>query len=162
MEEQAKRTRAPRWMQILLAISLALNLGVAGMAAGSFLRTAGPARDLGLGPLGDALSREDRRALRRAFVALHPELGRGAAALRGDFDPLLAALRADPFDPAALDAALEGIVMHNVGRMRSSRDLIAERLKAMTPQSRAAFAARLETIVARAAARVDKRWRKPG
>jgi uncharacterized membrane protein len=65
---------------VLLAVSLALNLGMAGRGGGPFLRhhDGNPRgdQDFGLGPLGEALTREDRKALRKAFVAAHPDLDR--------------------------------------------------------------------------------------
>ena len=63
-------TRAPRWMKIVLALSLALNLAVAGLALGAFLKDGprrGMPRDLSFGPFTEAFSADDRRALREAF-----------------------------------------------------------------------------------------------
>lgn len=145
------RTRG--WIKALLAASLALNLAVAGVTAGAFLRHGGPPaadRDLGLGPLGDALTREDRKALRKAFVAAHPDLKKGLSALKGDFDAVIAALRAEPFDAAALDAALATVALRNADRLDTARNLIADYLKALAPEARAAFADRLEQALARA------------
>ncbi len=148
------------WIKVLLAISLALNLGVAGLAAGAMLRSHDGPRgehDFGLGPIGDALTREDRKALRQAFVTAHPDLGRrGMAALRADFDPLLVALRADPFDPAALETALRVMADRNAERLETGRRVIADYLTAMSPAARAEFADRLEEVLARAAKRKDK------
>ncbi len=64
--------------------------------------------------------------------------------MRADFDTLLTALRADPFDPAALDAALETIAERNADLLETGRGLVAERLKAMDAAARADFADRLE------------------
>jgi uncharacterized membrane protein len=135
-----------RWTRVLLAVSLALNLLVAGLAVGAMVR-GGPApggRDFGLGPLSEALSREDRKALREAFLDLHPDVRAGRRAMRADFDTLLAALRADPFDPAALDAALETIARRNTELLETGRGLVAARLKTMDASARAEFADRLE------------------
>ncbi|MBE2274969.1 MAG: periplasmic heavy metal sensor [Rhodobacteraceae bacterium] len=148
------------WIKVLLALSLALNLGIAGLAAGALLRHHDGPRgehDYGLGPIGDALTREDRKALRQAFVSAHPDLGRrGLAALRADFDPLLVALRASPFDPAALDAALRAMADRNAERLETGRRVIADYLTAMSPTARAAFADRLESVLARAEKRKNK------
>jgi uncharacterized membrane protein len=147
-----QRTRG--WIKILLAVSLALNLAVAGMAIGAFLRNGGPPQgrdDMGLGPLADALAPADRRALRKAFIDHFPDLRKGREALRADFDALLAALRAEPFDPVALDAALTVIATRNTERLDSGRDIIADYLKTMPDAARAAFADRLEKALERAA-----------
>lgn len=144
----APRTRG--WVKILLAVSLAANLAVAGLAAGAFLRHGPPRdRDIGLGPLAQAMTRDDWKAMRPAFLERHPDLKAGPAVLRGDFAALLAALRGEPFDPAALDGALEGIASRNADRLASARAVIADHLKAMTPAARAAYADRLERVLER-------------
>lgn len=135
-----------RWIRVALALSLALNLLVVGIAVGAMLRD-GPApggRDFGLGPLSEALSREDRKALRAAFLDRHPDIRAERRAMRAQFDDLLAVLRADPFDPTALDAALEAIARRNADLLDTGRGLVAERLKAMDAGDRADFADRLE------------------
>ncbi|MCB6178352.1 periplasmic heavy metal sensor [Rhodobacter sp. Har01] len=151
---------APRtagWVKALLALSLALNLAIAGLAAGAYLRDGGPPgrgdRDFGFGPLGEALSREDRKALRLAFLENFPALKDGRAALRGDFGALIAVLRADPLDPAALDAALATIAARNAEMLATGRDLIARYLKELTPAARAGFADRLDKALTRAGRR---------
>lgn len=135
-----------RWIRVALALSLALNLLVVGISVGAVLR-GGPApggRDFGLGPLSEALSREDRKALRAAFLDRHPDIRAERRAIRAQFDDLLAVLRADPFDPTALDAALEAIAQRNSDLLDTGRGLVAERLKAMDAEDRAKFADRLE------------------
>ena len=139
--------RAGRKLRIALALSLAVNLAIGGVLVGSFLRD-GPhrgGRDFGLGPISEALSRDDRKALRAAFVAQHPGIGADRQAMRGDIDALLATLRATPFDPAALDAALAAIAQRNGALVATGQTVLAERIKAMDPANRAAFADRLET-----------------
>lgn len=154
----APQPRTRGWVKILLAVSLALNLAVAGMAIGAFVRNGGPPPgrdDMGLGPLAEALAPADRRALRKAFVDHFPEFRKGREALRADFDALLLALRADPFDPAALDAALSVITTRNTERLSSGREIMADYLKTMPDTARAEFADRLEKALERAA-----RWGK--
>lgn len=140
-------TRAPRWMKIVLALSLALNLAVAGLALGAFLKDGprrGMPRDLSFGPFTEAFSADDRRALREAFRERVPSFREERAAARADFAALVAALRADPVDPAALTAALEAIETRTTARMALGRSLIEARLLAMTPAERRAYADRLD------------------
>ncbi|MEZ5796330.1 MAG: periplasmic heavy metal sensor [Paracoccaceae bacterium] len=150
--------RPGRGIKIALAISVALNLLVVGLTVGAVLR-GGPGHDrsdLGMGPLSEALSREDRRALRKDFLDRHPDIRGDRQAMKADFDVLLAALRAEPFDPLALDAALAQISARNAELLSSGRDLVALRLKAMDPEARAAFADRLEEKLGRLGRRDDK------
>lgn len=146
------RTRG--WVRTLLVVSLAINLGVAGLAVGAFVKNGGPpprmeGRDLGLGPMGDALNRDDRRALRKAFLARFPELKAGRAALQADFAALIDALRAEPFDPAAVDAAILVIADRNSERLASIRDIFSNYLVSLSPEARSAFADRLQASLSR-------------
>ena len=149
MAEAAGKPRGNRRLKIALALSLAFNLCIVGVICGVMLRDGPPrgGRDFGLGPLSEALSHEDRRALRKAFVARHPDIRDAKRQMRAEFDAVVAALRADPFDPAALDGALAAIAARNQSLLDTGRELVAERLKAMTAEERAAFADRLEKRV---------------
>lgn len=140
------RAGAGRWTKSLLAVSLGLNLLIVGLAVGSMLRDGPPrgGRDFGLGPLSEALSRDDRKALRDAFLERHPDIRADRRDIRAQFDLLLSALRADPFDPAALDTALQAVARRNADLLVTGRELVAARLKAMTSDDRTAFADRLE------------------
>ena len=138
------------WMKIALGLSLALNLAVAGLMVGGALREhrggARPdmVRELNFGPFTKALSEEDRRALRADFFAKAPEFRQTRALMRGDMQAILAALRADPFDPVALRSAIANQNARIGRQIQLGQDLIVVRIEAMTPQARAAFADRLE------------------
>ena len=121
-----------RGVKIALALSVALNLAVAGLAVGAWLgdgRHHGMPRDMSFGPFSAALDDTDREQ---------------RAAARAEFETLLATLRADPFDAAALKAALAALEARNAERLDLGRSLIETRLVEMTPEERAAFADRLE------------------
>ncbi|MFN6979897.1 MAG: periplasmic heavy metal sensor [Gemmobacter sp.] len=139
-------------------LSLALNLAVAGLAAGVILRQGGAlpgappravALDPGFGPFAAALSPEDRRALRRAFLAERGAVLEGIRADRADRAALVAALRADPFDPAAMDAAAARLTARGQERAELGQRLIRAHVLGMTAAERADFAARLEAAFAR-------------
>ena len=137
-----------RGIRIALGVSVALNLLVAGLVAGAFLRDGGPrdrmVRDLDLGPFTEAFRPEDRDALRRDFVERMPAMRDMRSEMREDFAALLSVLRTEPFDTDAARAVLE----RQRGRMQERVDLgqalILERLAAMSPADRAGFADRLE------------------
>lgn len=147
--------RSPKWMKIALAVSVALNLAVVGMAGGAAWRfhsdggAPGPVRDLGFGPFSEALAPDDRAAMRKEFLETRGDFRQVRREFRADFAAMLAALRAETFDAAALQAVLDrqrarGAEMAEVG----SR-LLGERIAAMTPDERRAFADRLETSLTR-------------
>lgn len=137
-----------RGLRIALGLSVALNLLVAGVVAGAFLRDGGPrdrmVRDLDLGPFTEALSQADRAAIRRDFVARMPAMGEARRAMRAEFGALLQLLRAEPFDPDAVRQVLAGYRARMQERVDLGQDLLLERLAAMTPAARQAFADRLE------------------
>ena len=144
-----------RWMAWALGASLAANLVVAGALVGAALSgpsarggprgapTAGGAVELS--GLVRALAPAERIALRRALVA-DGAVGAGRAAMGAARAEVVAALRAEPFDPARLEAALEGV--------RARRDALGARGAAalaavaarMGPEARAAYADRVAAM----------------
>lgn len=135
-------------LRIALGVSVAVNLLILGLVAGALLRDGGPrerlVRDLDFGPFTEALSPEDRDALRRAYVARSPDLGGMRQEMRTDLEAFLAALRAEPFDPAALVRVMENQQGRMARRIELGQDLLLERLTAMDGREREAFAERLE------------------
>lgn len=138
-----------RKLKAALAVSLALNLCIAGMVGGAMMHD-GPGgrgdmvRDLGFGPFTEAFDHEDREALRDAFLQRAPELRAARRDMRADFTAVLAALRADPFDATALGSALAGQSARAAQNLAIGQALIADHIAAMTPDARKAFAGRLE------------------
>ncbi len=136
-----------RGVKIALALSVALNLAVAGLAVGAWLGDGphkGMPRDMSFGPFSEALDDSDRKAIRRTLLDRVGEFRAQREAAEAEFQTLLAALRADPFDPAAMKVALSSIETRNAERLQLGRTLIETRLIEMSPKERAAFADRLE------------------
>ena len=136
-------------LRIALAVSVALNLAVLGMAAGAMLHGGGMGgrdgvRELGFGPFTEALDREQRNDLRRAFFAAAPDFRNARKQMRADTQALLTALRADPFDPAALSAIMETQRQRVAAQLELGQGLMRDLLVAMTPEARLSFADRLE------------------
>lgn len=132
----------------LLAASLAVNLAVAGFVIGDAARgglhgPGGMARDMHFGPFSDALGAEDKRALARALFARAPDMREMRRYMRQDLDLIIAALSQDPFDPAALDRALDGQARRVTEALTLSLEALKELLASMSTQERLAFANRL-------------------
>lgn len=145
-------SRGWKWV---LALSLGLNLAIVGVVGG----LAFAMRDVGgdapperraaigalrsLGPLAHALEREEKRALldrmaqsRRQGAPITPELARA-------HEDLIAALRADPFDPARATRALaDQRAALGAVQARGHESLIAV-IAAMPPARRQEIAAAL-------------------
>lgn len=147
MADPVEQKGGSRGIRIALAVSVALNLAVAGLAAGAWLKDGPPRgmpRDLSFGPFSEALSDEDRRALRKALFDRAPAFRETRAAARAEFAALVAALRADPFDASAVQTALTAIEARNAQRLALGRSLIEARILEMSAEERLAFAERLE------------------
>ncbi len=162
--------RTPVWMRVALGLSLAANLAVAGLVLGAAgrdrwddRRTARsaqmpaaeglrrgdrPARGgdpaMALSPYIAALPQADRRAIgREVFGQIRAE-GLGLRDLRASVDTVIAGLRADPFVPDAVAAELAR-QRAALSRLQDlSQAALMDRLGAMSPAERRAFADRLE------------------
>ncbi|MCE6957821.1 periplasmic heavy metal sensor [Cereibacter sphaeroides] len=164
----ASAPRAPLWMKIALAVSVALNLAVVGMAGGAAWRfhsdggPRGPVRDLGFGPFSEALAPADRSALRQKFFDSRGDFREARREMRADFAAMLAALRAEPFDAAALQAVLDRQRVRGAEMAEVGSRLLGERIAGMTPEERRAFADRLENNLTRRGHHGDRRDRHGG
>ncbi|HLQ18192.1 MAG TPA: periplasmic heavy metal sensor [Tabrizicola sp.] len=135
-----------RGLKIALAISVALNLAVAGLVIGAWLNGGhrDMPRDMSFGPFSEALDDGDRRAIRRALLDRMGEFRASRVEARAEFETLLDTLRADPFEPEAMKAALAAIESRNAERLELGRSLIEARLIDMSAEDRQRFADRLE------------------
>ena len=141
--------RSPLWMRLLLGLSLALNLLVAGVVVGAIARHDDPrreasVRDPGGAPYLRALAREDRVALERQLRADMGPPRAAIAALRADFAEALRLLRTEPFDADAFAATLDRQRGRFAERAMRGDRLFVERLAQMPPERRAAVADRIE------------------
>ncbi|WP_343079705.1 periplasmic heavy metal sensor [Ostreiculturibacter nitratireducens] len=143
-----------RWTRVALIGSLALNLLFIGVFAGAGIdRARRPdqveLRELGFGPMSEALSPEDRAALRRAFLAEVPALRDERRAWREDTMRLVEALRAEPFDPGAVDAVTSRLTGRIAARLDLGTRLLLNRIGEMSAAERLGFANRLESSLGR-------------
>jgi uncharacterized membrane protein len=148
------------WMKVLLVVSLALNLLVAGLVVGASLRhhdrddgrmreRAEVPRDFVRSPLLSALAAEDRRAVGRELMGAEGSIRENRADLRARFERLLVALRAEPFDRTAVEAILDEQRAVGARRLERAEDAVLDRLSAMSPEARAAYADRLDRSLRR-------------
>ena len=147
-------SRRTWWLRTALIVSLGVNLSVAGLVGGAFLRHGGErggpmGRDLGFGPFTEALSAEDRAALAKAFVAAGGSPREMRRGMRAEFGRLVETMRAQPFDEGELRAAFASLQSHGRERLDLGQRLLADRIVAMQPDARRQFADRLEGLLAR-------------
>ena len=135
-------------MRVALIVSVSLNLLVAGVVIGGLIghqgRPPGPmVSDVSLGPFTDALSKEDREALRRAAQAEGRNLRDMRRRASAEMRDVIAVLEAEPFDKAKAAEIIGTVRSRAMERFAIGERLMVERLAQMTPEARQAFAARL-------------------
>lgn len=156
-EQKTEQNGKPRrrWVQIALVASLAVNLLVAGLVVGAlfgrhhrgdhdFRHRDRGLMSMGLHVYGGAMDRADRRALRSAAIARRDELRAGRGELHGHFAQMITLLRAEPFSAEALTEAMEAQRVTVSRQIGIGQDLLIERISAMSPAARRAFADRME------------------
>lgn len=140
------KTRPSRLWRGVLVVSLALNLAVVGvvggaMVAGRFGDHPSPRIDFGVGPLARALPDDERRAIGRA---LRQDSSLRGHDFRGQMAAVAAALRADPYDPAVTEALIAQQAERLSRVQAQARMAVLDRIAAMSPERRHAFADRLD------------------
>jgi uncharacterized membrane protein len=145
-----------RWVKVTLAVSLALNLLVAGAVVGAAFRHDRDARgdrdvprEFVRSPFLGALDADDRRAVGRELMHAEGSMRENRAELRERFERLLAAIRTEPFDRAAIEAILDEQRAAGARRLELAETEVLDRLAAMTPEARAAYAERLDRSLRR-------------
>ena len=151
-------SRPRRWMGPALALSLALNLLVAGALAGAWM--SGHRQDearrvavdsmIGRTPFVAALDPDDRREVLRQLRRDAGPLAENRADLRARLDALLEALRADSFDRAQVEALI--LEQRRIGarRLEIGEAALLDRIAAMSVEERRAYADRLDRSIRRA------------
>ena len=147
-------SKSGRGVRIALAISLGVNLAVVGVFAGAMLRDGhgmrgSMVRDLGFGPFTEALSREDRRAMRDSLFERAPDIREARRVQRADLEGLVALLRAEPFDAVAFAARMADQQGRIERQLRLGQEVLQERVAQMSPEARRGFADRLEAGLVR-------------
>ena len=146
METTPKPTRCPLWVKIVLGLSLALNLAIVGMIAGFVLR-GGPmgARGPAMGyatPYVLALPRELRRDV---FGAVRNDDSLpDRRARRAEYRAMIAALRATPYDAAAVEAVLKRQAEGASRVQAAAHDAWLKAVARLSDEERVAYTARME------------------
>lgn len=142
--------KTPRGIKIALAVSVALNLAVAGTVAGLALHD-GPGgrgdrfvRDMGFGPFDAAFSPEDRAALRQSVFASMGDFQQMRQQMQRNMASIVTALRADPYNPSALTSAFDAQAKQLSDRLSQGNLLVRDYLLAFPAEARREFADRLE------------------
>lgn len=150
---QGPTRRSGRGIKIVLAASLALNLLIIGLVGGAILgRTNSEApgfRALGLGPFAVALSRDDREDLRGRIEERSGRFEPDRRAIGQSLVGIQQALRAQPFDRAAAEAAFARAREAAVVLQTEGQEALLDQFEAMSVREREELADRLGRILRR-------------
>ncbi len=160
---QTDRDKWGRRVRWALGLSLAVNLLLIGALAGAGYRHAGGpgARErTGPGamsyamPYMQALPRAERRAMRQQMQGQDTP---SRDTRRAQFQQMLAALRAAPFDAAAVRAVLDAQQAAGAAVQASAQAAWLDRVTRMDDTARASYADALEDVLARGPRRAKRR-----
>lgn len=152
-EEPPKKAGMRRSVRILLVLSLALNLIVAGLIVGAVLSHGGKERhssrpmDGPGSPIARALSWEDRREVGKNIRKAHRDLSADRKADQRLYAAFLAALRADPFVPEEMRLARDALDQASRARRQIATDIWAAHVEGMTVKERQDYATSLEKVL---------------
>ena len=154
--------RSPLWMRLLLFVSLALNLLVAGLVIGAIFsgghneRGKSPGNGAFRMPYVAALDHSDKRALSRELRQQMRAAGAGRAQTRAGFAKSIELLRADPFDAEAFQAQVTTQFSATKTRDEAGRAALIALIAGMSAEERMQYADRLAQVLER-----GPRKRKP-
>lgn len=145
--------QTPRGIKIALAVSVAINLAVVGLIGGLALHDGSGwhgdkrGRDMGFGPFDTVFSPEDRTALRDKVALRVGDFKASRRQLQGDMTTILTALRAEPYDGAAVKTAFDAQAGHLTSRLTLGNAVIRDYVLSLSPVARLAFAGRLDQVL---------------
>lgn len=155
MADVENKVSTGRWVKVLLAVSLGLNMLVLGAIGARLYTHRGDAlqphnmREASYGPYSRALSPQDRKiigeALRREVGSLRENLPQ----IRETFQALILALQAEDYDRDAVHGLIAEQQAMGLKRQQVGQRLLLERLDSMTVEERRAFAKRLQRTLRR-------------
>ena len=148
--------RAGRGLRIALIASLAVNLLVVGLVIGVAANRNDPRQTgrvppelLNYGPLMKVLDEDNRARLAQSLHAQRHEIREARRAVRRGFADLVEALRAQPFDPDAVEQIMAAQQVRVSGQVDKVRAQLIRQLSEMSPDDRAALADRMQQALKR-------------
>lgn len=148
MADTPVTTKAPRWMKVVLPISLAINVGIAGVVGGAFLRAPTITHDRVESPEGVAM-------LARAMPTVHQRELRGALrdqregqrpdrqTLRTLRNRFIVSLRNAPFDINEVNLVFIDQRKMLTNLTAAGHDAVIEQIKSMSPEDRERYVQKL-------------------
>lgn len=134
----------PRWIKVTLAISLAANLGIAGLVGGAMLRpmtipTNHVGAPDGISFLARAMPQSHQRDLRSTLRDKQGELSHDRDSIRNLRDRFIASLSGDPFNIAEVNAVLSDQRDTLSGLTEEGHVAIVEQIESMSAADRTEY-----------------------
>ncbi len=144
----SQKSGIPLWIKIVLVVSLAANLGVAGVIGGAALRAPETRRanleaPEGVAMLAHSMPVAHQRELREILRDRRDELRPDRQELKNLRDRFIVALRAEPFELEALDAIFADQRRMLTSLTAAGHDSVIEQIDKMTPRDRELYTRRL-------------------
>lgn len=157
-ETAPPKRRVPLWVKVLLGVSLAANLAVVGLVAGTATRVknapGGPGAVNHVVPYVAALERDARRAL---FREMRQKSQSGAVPTRRmrkvAYQDMIALLQNETWDPVAAQAILERQRGETMTTNSALQATWLDAVGALSSEERTAYALRLQEFMDRRGAR---------
>lgn len=132
--------RAPTWMKIALGLSLLANVAVLGVVGGAALHWHGKDRGPGIWRLLRAMPDAQQSAFREEMRDLRGDWRAYRRGQREAVESLAVALAAEPYAPAAVEAAVDRFTTPLGGMLGEARTKFLAQVAGMTPAERLEFA----------------------
>jgi len=138
----------PRWIKIALVVSVAANLGIAGVIGGAALRAPEMRNNNlqspdGVAMLARAMPTAHQRELREDLRGRRGDLGPDREELRFLRDRFIVALRAEPFDIDAVNTVFADQRAMLSKLTEAGHDSVVEQIDRMSPKDRKLYIRRL-------------------
>lgn len=142
-----QKSGTSRGVKIALALSLAVNLMIIGLAAGVYSQVQSSGGGVRFSDAGGAYTRallpEDRRSIGREMNERFRPAQQDRILSRREYERMLTVLGAEQFDRATAEEILRAQAVTAEERRQAAEQLLLDRLEAMSAEERAAFAKRL-------------------
>ncbi|MGF1651213.1 MAG: periplasmic heavy metal sensor [Hyphomicrobiaceae bacterium] len=141
---QAPKRRAPRWMIVMLVLSVGLNLLVVGAAAGLAWRFRQMSPEFGMWPSSRPMHAEHGDSLRQRFRERREAFRAQSEAVFEARRELRAILELPDFDEARFSAAQENVIAATIDLRRAQADALKSIVRELSPDERKRLSKYLE------------------
>ena len=152
-QETKQKTGMKRWIKVIFALSLALNLIIVGLVAGAAFRIKrfGPPPHVTMegpgSPVLRALDMEDRREVGRSIRKSYRDIAPSSEAEKARYQQIVDLIAADPLDLEAIGQASMALDDRISQRRLIAREAWLDKVASMPLDARKAYADRIRAIL---------------